>query len=72
MPTKHVPVFELEIGMYVARLDLSWLRSPFLRRSFLIERLSQIEKLIRAGVRVMEIDPVRGRNVSDKHAPPVS
>ena len=68
MSTKQVPVYELEIGMYVARLDLSWLRSPFLRRSFLIERLSQIEKLISAGVKVVEIDPARGRDVPDKHA----
>lgn len=65
MPTKRVPVYELEIGMYVARIDLSWLRSPFLRRSFLIERLSQIEKLIRAGVKAVEIDPARGRPVPD-------
>lgn len=67
MSTKQVPVYELEIGMYVARLDLSWLRSPLLRRSFLIERLSQIEKLIRAGVKVVEIDPALGRDISEKH-----
>lgn len=64
MPTKRVPIYELEVGMYVARIDLSWLRSPFLRRSFLIERLSQVEKLIRAGVKAVEIDPTRGRDVS--------
>jgi HD-GYP domain-containing protein (c-di-GMP phosphodiesterase class II) len=46
--------------MYVARLDLSWFRSPFLRHSFLIERTSQIERLARAGVKTVEVDSSRG------------
>lgn len=60
MATTRVPVSELQIGMYVARLDLSWFRSPFLRHSFLIEQSSQIEKLVRAGVRMVDIDLDRG------------
>lgn len=50
--------------MYVARLDLSWFRSPFLRHSFLIERTSQIERLVRAGVKTVEIDPSREINAA--------
>jgi len=46
--------------MYVAHLDLSWFRSPFLRHSFLIEHPSQIEKLVRAGVKMVDIDPDHG------------
>jgi len=46
--------------MYVARLDLSWFRSPLLRHSFLIEHPSQIQKLVRAGVKMVDIDPDRG------------
>lgn len=60
MATTRIPVRELQIGMYVARLDLSWFRSPFLRHSFLIEHPSQIEKLARAGVKMVDIDPDRG------------
>jgi HD-GYP domain-containing protein (c-di-GMP phosphodiesterase class II) len=60
MPRMSVPVSELQIGMYVAKLDLSWFRSPFLRHSFLIERASQIERLVRAGIKTVEIDPDRG------------
>ncbi len=60
MATLRVPVAELQIGMYVARLNVSWLRSPFLRHSFLIEDPSQIEKLVRAGITTVEIDLDRG------------
>src|SRR5690348_4518781 len=60
MATTRIPVRELQIGMYVARLDLSWFRSPLLRHSFLIEHSSQIEKLVRAGVKMVDIDSDRG------------
>jgi HD-GYP domain-containing protein (c-di-GMP phosphodiesterase class II) len=60
MATTRIPVSELRIGMYVARLDLSWFRSPLLRHSFLIEHPSQIQKLVRVGVKMVDIDPDRG------------
>ncbi|HEU5407272.1 MAG TPA: DUF3391 domain-containing protein, partial [Nitrospira sp.] len=60
MTTTRIPVRDLQIGMYVARLDLSWFRSPLLRHSFLIEHPSQIDKLVRAGVKVVDIDLDRG------------
>ncbi|HWV46098.1 MAG TPA: DUF3391 domain-containing protein, partial [Nitrospira sp.] len=60
MATTRIPVRDLQIGMYVARLDLSWFRSPLLRHSFLIEHPSQIDKLVRAGVKVVDIDLDRG------------
>ncbi len=56
----RVPVLELQIGMYVAGLDLPWFRSPFLRHSFLVEHTSQITKLARAGVKMVDVDPDRG------------
>lgn len=65
MSTKRLPVYELQIGMYVARLDLSWFRSPFLRHSFLIEETAQIARLIRAGVKTVEIDLERGADVPE-------
>ncbi len=60
MTTQRISVGELQLGMYVARLNISWLRSPFLRHSFLIESPAQIEKLVRAGVKTVEIDLARG------------
>lgn len=60
MPTTRVPISELQIGMYVAALDLPWYRSPFLRHCFKVEGHAQIEKLLRAGVKTVEIDLDRG------------
>ena len=64
MPTKQIPVYELHVGMYVAKLDLSWLRSPFLRHSFLVQEPAQIERLVRAGVKTVHIDPDRGQDLN--------
>ncbi|HEU4684198.1 MAG TPA: DUF3391 domain-containing protein [Nitrospira sp.] len=65
MPTKLVLLEQLRLGMYVARLDVSWIRSPFLRHSFLIRKQAQIDRLRRAGVQAVEIDPHRGLDVDD-------
>lgn len=67
MATTRVPIRDLQIGMYVARLDLSWFRSPLLRHSFLIEHPSQIDKLVRAGVKMVDIDLDRGVAVQPPH-----
>lgn len=51
--------------MHVAKLDVAWFRSPFLRHSFLIRTEEQIDKLRRAGVKHLQIDPSRGIDLSD-------
>ncbi len=60
MALRQVPIAQLQLGMYVAKLDLPWFRSPFLRHSFLVETQSQITRLIKAGVRTVMIDPDQG------------
>ena len=55
--------------MYVAGLDLPWFRSPFLRHSFKVERHAQIEKLLRAGVKTVDIDLNRGIAPSPEQLP---
>jgi len=64
MATKQIPVHELQTGMYVTKLEVSWIRSPFLRHSFRIEQTSQIERLVRTGVQTVEIDPDRSITIS--------
>ena len=60
MAYRLVTIDALRIGMHVAKLDVAWFRSPFLRHSFLIRTHEQIEKLRRAGVKQLSIDPSRG------------
>lgn len=67
MALKRIPVPELQLGMYVAKLDLSWFRSPFLRHSFLIKHASQIERLVKAGVKSVEIDLDQSLTAPGKH-----
>ncbi len=49
--------------MHVAKIDVAWFRSPFMRHSFLIRTDEQIEKLRRAGVKHLSIDPARGLDI---------
>ncbi|NJL16894.1 MAG: DUF3391 domain-containing protein [Nitrospira sp.] len=74
MATTRISITDLQIGMYVSSLDLPWYRSPFLRHSFLVERSSQIDKLARAGVRMVVVDLARGIAPHSQHdtAIPVS
>ncbi|MFO0769249.1 MAG: DUF3391 domain-containing protein, partial [Nitrospiraceae bacterium] len=64
MATRRITIETVQIGMHVVKLDLPWYRSPFLRHSFLIRTDKQIEKLRRAGVKVLDIDPSRGLDVA--------
>ena len=63
MATKTISIDQLRVGMYVAKIDLSWFQSPFLRHSRLIEQTIQIEKLRRAGAKQIVIDLSRGDDV---------
>lgn len=55
-----VPVHreQLELGMYVAELDRSWLHTPFEARGFLITQASQIDAL-RRSCEYVYVDPTR-------------
>lgn len=63
MATITISIDQLRVGMYVAKIDLSWFQSPFIRRSLLIEHMIQIEKLRRAGAKHIVIDLSRGNDV---------
>jgi HD-GYP domain-containing protein (c-di-GMP phosphodiesterase class II) len=41
----QVPVEKLKLGMYVSRLDIPWLESPFFFQGFPIETVAQIEEI---------------------------
>lgn len=65
MAYRLITIQALRIGMHVAKLDVAWFRSPFLRHSFPIRTDEQIEKLRRAGVKHLQIDPSRGIDLQD-------
>jgi putative nucleotidyltransferase with HDIG domain len=49
--------------MYVAGIDCSWFRSPFLRHRFLVHTSEQIERLQHSNVHSVDIDPSKGLDV---------
>lgn len=68
MPTARIPVNDLQIGMHVVKLDVSWFRSPFLRHSFVVQDPAQIDKLVRAGIKTVHIEsasPPKGESGRD-------
>jgi putative nucleotidyltransferase with HDIG domain len=50
--------------MYVAGIDCSWFRTPFLKHRFLISTEEQIERLRRSNARAVDIDPSKGLDVA--------
>jgi HD-GYP domain-containing protein (c-di-GMP phosphodiesterase class II) len=64
MATKQIPISSLTLGMYVTKLDIPWIDSPFLYHNVLIKKPNQIEKLIKAGVKLVTIDPSKGKDVT--------
>lgn len=53
---RTIPIDQLTIGMSVVGLDISWLKSPFLRHQMRITRHDQIGKLKQAGVRYVDVE----------------
>lgn len=61
---KVIPISDLRVGMFVTRLDMSWLASPFLSHSRAINETSDIQALRDAGVKTLTIDLSRGVDVA--------
>ena len=61
---KRISLEQLRVGMYVAGIDCSWFRTPFLKHRFLISTEEQIERLRRSNARAVEIDPSKGLDVA--------
>jgi len=57
-----ISVDQLQLGMFVVKLDIPWLASPFVRHSRLIKSDVDIDKLKKAGVKALVIDLERGKH----------
>ncbi|MEP6959887.1 MAG: DUF3391 domain-containing protein [Nitrospirota bacterium] len=61
---KRIPLTQLRVGMYVAGMDCSWFRTPFLKHRFLVQSIEQIERLQRSNIHAVDIDPSKGLDVT--------
>jgi hypothetical protein len=61
---KTVSVNALQVGMYV-NLQLSWMSHSFIKNKFLITSGGQIDKIIKSGLKEIQIDTSLGKDLID-------
>ncbi|NOS80322.1 MAG: DUF3391 domain-containing protein [Nitrospira sp.] len=61
---KRIPLRQLRVGMYLAGIDCSWFRTPFLKHRFLVTSEKQIARLQRSNIQAVEIDSSKGLDVT--------
>jgi HD-GYP domain-containing protein (c-di-GMP phosphodiesterase class II) len=61
--TKTIAIEELKLGMYIERLDRSWLTTPFFRHRFVLRDEEDIRLLKQYGIKRVVIDPTKGLDV---------
>jgi HD-GYP domain-containing protein (c-di-GMP phosphodiesterase class II) len=66
---KRVDLSELEVGMFVQKMDGSWFDHPFWKSNFLIEDHKRLEILKSSKLRCVVIDTSRGKDVSAPVSP---
>lgn len=63
MALKQIPVSLLRLGMYVTKLDVSWIDSPFITHHILLKSDKQLDKLRKADIKLVTIDTSKGKDV---------
>jgi HD-GYP domain-containing protein (c-di-GMP phosphodiesterase class II) len=63
--TRTIPIEELKLGMFVERLDRSWLTTPFFRHRFILRNAEDIALMKRYGIKQVVIDPTKGVDLGD-------
>ncbi|MET0008813.1 MAG: HD-GYP domain-containing protein [Candidatus Thiodiazotropha sp. 6PLUC9] len=63
---KQIDVGELRVGMYVDKLDTSWMNHPFLRNQFKINEISDVGKIKKSGAKVVYINTEKGLDVNSE------
>jgi HD-GYP domain-containing protein (c-di-GMP phosphodiesterase class II) len=63
--TRTIPIEELKLGMFVERLDRSWLTTPFFRHRFILRNAEDIALMKRYGIKQVVIDPTKGVDLQD-------
>jgi len=60
---KRIAIQDLRPGMYIAGMDHSWFKTPFLRHKWLVKREDEITLLRSYGIQEVFIDTEKGCNV---------
>ena len=60
---KKISTSELRVGMYVHDLACGWMQHPFAVSKFAVKDAQTIQKIASAGIREVEIDTDKGRDV---------
>lgn len=63
---KRIPIQELRPGMFIAGLDQSWFKTPFLRHQWRIKREDEISLLRSYGIQEVIIDTERGTGAASE------
>ena len=66
--TKTIAIEELKLGMYIERLDRSWLTTPFFRHRFILRDEQDIRLLKKYGIKRVVIDPAKGLDIAEPAA----
>ena len=66
---KKIPVSQLRIGMFLHKLDVTWINHPFWRSAFRITVQSEIDDLLSSGVTEVTIDTKKGFDVAREARP---
>ncbi len=57
LPLKTIPLPSLVVGMYITKLEIPWMDSPFLNHNRVIKSQKDIDQLKKAGVTAVIVDP---------------
>jgi len=67
---KRIHIDQLQLGMYVVGLDISWWKTPFISHTWTVQSSKDLEQLRSLGVTEVDIDPTQGREVDKSPNPP--
>ncbi|MEN9684029.1 MAG: hypothetical protein RLZZ427_1780 [Pseudomonadota bacterium] len=64
---KRISPAQAELGMFVHKLEGSWLKHPFWKSRFLLEDAATLENLRHSEIEAVLIDVSKGRDIADAH-----
>ncbi|MBU6268635.1 MAG: DUF3391 domain-containing protein [Sphingomonadales bacterium] len=69
---KRIETQQVELGMFIHKMEGSWFDHPFWRAKFLLKDVKRLEKLRRSAVPSVIIDLTRGRDVGEAGPAPAA